>query len=208
MKSVRVPVYGIALLVLLTGAARARADQILWNYNWSRSPSAVLADAPGTGYITLTDEQLKSAIGDSDIVATNLRTYSTALPGAPDTFTAKAYTLSLFLQDHDSGLSGTLTFTGQFDGTLSALSSNIKNTFTGQTTQTLVLGTNRYTARIGSYAPPGPTNSTNAGSISAHATVTVDPIIQDVPEPSTLLLACLAAPFAGAALWRRRGWRS
>src|SRR5262245_56434838 len=93
MKSVRVPVFGIALLTLLAGAPRARADQILWNYNWSRSPGVLQADAPGTGYITLTDESLKSAIGDSDIVATNLRTYSTATDANPDVFTAKPYTL-------------------------------------------------------------------------------------------------------------------
>jgi hypothetical protein len=189
--------------VLLAGAHRARADQILWKYNWSRSPDVVHADEPGTSYITLTDEQLKSAVGDTDVVATNLRTYSTAPGDKPDTFTAKAYTLSLFLQDEASGLSGTLTFTGLFDGTVSEFSSNVKNTFTGQTTQTLVLGNNQYTATIGSYAPPGPTNSTNSGSISAHATVTVDAVVEDVPEPSALALALLAAP-AGLVFWRRR----
>jgi hypothetical protein len=203
MRAIRVPVFGIALVLLLAGAPRARADQILWNYNWSRSPSMVHADAPGTGYIALTDEQLKSAIGDSDIVATNLRTYSTAPSTAPDVFTAKPYALSLFLQDQASGASTTLTFTGVFDGTLTALSANIKNTFTGPTTQTVVLGTNKYTVTIGTYTPPGPTGASNAGSISAHATVTVQPVIQDVPEPSTLLLALLAAP-VGLVLWRRR----
>jgi hypothetical protein len=203
MKSVRVPVFGIALLTLLAGAPRARADQILWNYNWSRSPGVLQADAPGTGYITLTDESLKSAIGDSDIVATNLRTYSTATDANPDVFTAKPYTLSLFLQDAASGVSGTLTFTGLFDGTLTALSANIKNTFTGQTTQTLVLGDNQYTATLGSYAPPGPSTSSNAGSISAHAIVTVDSLVQDVPEPNSLALALLAAP-AVFVFWRRR----
>src|SRR5205085_1744668 len=86
------------------------------------------------------------------------------------------------------------------DGTLTALSSNIKNTFTGQTTQTVVLGSNKYTATIGPYSPPGPTGSSNAGSIAAHATVTVESVIlQDVPEPSTLVLAFLAAPAARTA---------
>src|SRR4051794_11074935 len=170
MNSARVPVFGIALLALLAAATHARADLISWNYNWARSPDVIHADAPGTGYITLTDEQLHTATGDSDIVATNLRTYSSAAPETPDTFTAKAYTLSLFLQDVDSGLSGTVTFTGQFDGSISALNSNLKNTFTGQTTQTLVLGNHKYTASVGPYSPPGPTNSSNAGSIGAHAT--------------------------------------
>src|SRR5439155_4948853 len=94
---------------------------------------------------------------------------------------------------------------GQFDGTLSELSANITNTFTGQTTQSVRLGNNLYTATIGPYAPPGPTNSTNAGTISAFAQVVVQPIvIQDVPEPSSLFLAGWAVPLAGFAMWWRR----
>jgi hypothetical protein len=205
MTFARVPVFGIALLVTLTGAATAHADQIVWNYNWSSSPGIVYSDNSQTTYITLTNQQLATAAGNSDIVATNLRTYSTASPETPATFTAKAYTLSLTLQDVASGLIGTLTFTGQFDGTLSSLSSNINNTFTGQMTQTLRLGNDLYTATIGPYAPPGPTNSSNSGTISAYAQVSVQPIIiQDVPEPSALLLAGWAAPLAGFVFWRRR----
>lgn len=205
MNVARVPVFGIALMALLAGAASVRADPIQWSYNWSSSPGIVYSDSSQTSYITLTTSSiLQSAAGDSDIVAANLRTYSTASPATPATFTAKTYTLSLFLVDQ-SGQSGTLTFTGQFDGTLSELSSNIQNTFTGATTQSIQLGNNIYTATIGPYSPPGPTNSTNAGSISAFAQVTVSPItIQDVPEPSSLLLAFLAAPLAGLAVRRRR----
>jgi PEP-CTERM motif len=206
MNVARVPVYGIALLALLAGAAAVRADPIQWSYNWSSSPGIVYSDNSQTSYITLTSGQiLQSAAGDSDIVATNLRTFSNAPPATPATFTAKVYTLNLLLQDQQSGQSGTLTFSGQFDGTLSELSSNIQNTFTGPTTQTLFLGNNVYTATIGPYSPPGPTNSTNAGSISAFAQVTVSTIIiQDVPEPSSFLLVLLGTPLAGLALWRRR----
>src|SRR5204862_3058902 len=62
---------GVALTFLLVGHQTARADFIPWNYNWSRSPSEIHADAPGTGHIALTDESLKTAVGSSDIVATN-----------------------------------------------------------------------------------------------------------------------------------------
>jgi hypothetical protein len=205
MTFARVPVFGIALLVTLAGGVQARADQIHWNYNWSRSPGIIYSDTSTASYITLTDEQLHSAAGDSNIVATNLRTYSTATPDAPATFTAKPYTLTLFLQDVASGTSATLIFSGKFDGTLSALNANIINTFMGQTTQQVQLGNNLYTATIGPYSPPGPTGSTNAGSISAFAQVIVQPIVvQDVPEPSSWLLASWAVPLAGFGFWWRR----
>jgi hypothetical protein len=195
---------GAAAVLLLTLGGSARADLIFWTYNWSRSPAQVMSDAPGTSYISLTDESAHQAVGDSDIVATNIRAFSTAPPTNPDHFTAKPYTLTLFLMDQASGISGTITFNGQFDGTMSALNSNITNTFTNAVTQTLVLGTNRYTATIGNYAPPGPTGSSNSGSISAHAVVTVDSLLTDAPEPSTLALAALAVPLLGLAAWRQR----
>jgi len=183
---------GSAALVLLLAPISARADLIPWMYNWSRSPTVINADAPGTGYITLTDERLKSAVGNSDIVATNLKTFSTATPAHPDTFTAKNYTLSLYLFDTASAQSATLSFTGQLSGTLSAQSSILTNTFTGLTTQSVQLGDNLYTATVGPYAPPGVPGSQNSGGIAAHATITVATITSiDTPEPSTIALAGL-----------------
>jgi hypothetical protein len=194
-----------ALALLLAAGTGARADWIPWSYNWSRSPGEVLADNPATGgKITLTDEGLHSVIGDSDVVATNLRAYSTATASNPDHFTNKQYTLTMFLQDTASGQSGTVSFTGVFNGTLTATNANITNTYLGPTTQELVLGNNLYTVTIGKYAPPGPPGSVNSGSISAHAAITVQSIIQSVPEPASLTLACLALPLLSAPLRGRR----
>jgi hypothetical protein len=180
---------GLALALLFALPPSARAELIPWMYNWSRSPAEIHADAPGTGFIQLTDESLKHAVGDSDVVATNLRTVSTAPPSNPDHFTAKPYTLSLFLLDLDSGKSGTLTFTGQIDGELGANFSRLKNTFTGPPTQSIVLGDHRYVASNLTFTPPGVPGAVNAGSISAHTTITVE----QVPEPSTWLLSALGA---------------
>jgi hypothetical protein len=193
-----------ALGLLLVGAPAARADWIAWTYSWSNSPQTILADNPaGGGSIILTNEPTLSAVGNTDIVATNIHTYSTASQSAPDTFTNKPYTLTLTLTDSASGQSGSATFTGAFNGTLTANSSNITNTFTSPTTVVMDLGTNEYSVTLTAYTPPGPTGSINAGAIGAHATVTVEPIhiVEQTPEPSTILLAILAAP---VALWRLR----
>jgi hypothetical protein len=182
---------GTALALLLAAATPSRAEFIHWSYNWSRSPDVIHADSPGTGTITLTDESLKSVVGDSFIVATNLRTSSTATRSNPDRFTAKPYTLNLFVLDETSGASGTITFTGTIDGTVSIDSANLRSTFTGQTKQVLVLGANVYTVTIGPFVQPGPPDASNAGSIGAEARVSVSSIVETLPEPGTLALACL-----------------
>lgn len=194
---------GLTWILLLIAAADARAELIQWSYNWSRSPVNVHADSPGTGYVSLTDEGMKSASGNSFLVAANLQAHSTAPIDNPDVFTNKPYTLNLFLQDQDSQKSGTVTFTGELNGTLTAESSNIRNTFVGQTTQTLVLGDHQYTVTIGPFTPPGPTGAVNVGSIAARAEVSVSTIFH-LPEPSSGALALVAA--CGWFMGRRRHW--
>ncbi len=196
---------GTACVLLLFSTASARAELIQWTYNWSRSPTTVMADSPGTGYISLTNEGMKSAAGNSYLVATNLQAHSTATVTNPDVFTNKTYQLNLYLQDQASGKSGTVTFTGEFNGTLTANSTIISNTFVGATTKTVTLGNNQYTVTIGPYAAPGPTGAVNSGSIAARAEVTVSPVITGIfqlPEPSSSALAILGV--WGLLLMRRR----
>jgi hypothetical protein len=197
--------FGTALAFLLFAGGQARADLVDWSYNWGRSPIAVAADSPGTGGITLTDEATHNAKGPSDIVATNIRSFSSAPSGSPDHFTNAAYSLVLNLTDTASGKSATLNFGGLFSGTVSTSSANVTNKFTGLTSQTVTLGSNSYTVSIGPFAPPGPPTASNAGTISAH--VNVQPgIIHTTsgPEPSGLVLAGLGASFVGFVSWRKR----
>jgi hypothetical protein len=195
---------GAALIVCLWSGGAAHADPITWTYDWSRTPSKVLSDN-GQGWIALTDETPKSVVGDSAIVATNLDTFSTASRNHPDVFTNEQYALGLHLVDQASGQDGTLHFAGRLDGTLSADSANITNTFLGQTTQSIVLGSNLYTVVLNSYAAPGPPGAVNHGAISALATVTAQPVtVATLPEPGSLALAGLGAIGLGLASWRRR----
>jgi PEP-CTERM motif len=186
---------------LLSAPGRAGAEFIAWKYNWSRSPDKIMADAPGASYVTLTDEKLSDASGDTDVVATNLRVVSDAPPSSPDKFTNKGYSLTMYLLDMESGQEGRMTFTGLLNGTVSRLNTSLKNTFTGLQTQELLLGAHRYTVTIGPYTPPGPPDSPKAGAIGAYAQVRVTDI-QKTPEPSTLALACAALPLLG--VWRKR----
>jgi hypothetical protein len=193
-----------ALLSLLAVPGPATAELIAWTYSWSSSPAEVLSDAPGAGQIAFTNEAPHNVVGNTDVVATNLRTVSSATAGNTDKFTNAAYTLSLTIVDSSSGQGGTMTFKGVLNGTVTDASSNITNTFVGETTQSLVLGTNQYTVSIGPYSPAGPPTSIDTGTIAAFAQVNVSSVgaIATVPEPASLLLACLALP--SLAISRRR----
>jgi hypothetical protein len=190
-------------------ASQTQAPAIQWSYNFTPSQSFVSADSPGTGTVTFTNGLSQSASGNSDVVVTNLRTSSTAPVGAPDTLTSNgAYSVSMTLTDSASGQSATLTFTGKLGGNFSSVNSNVTNAFTGQTSDTVQLGGNTYTVAMTGYTPPGPPTANNAGSISAHVTVTSGNGdghgAGNSPEPSTLVLSCLGLTVAGAASWRKR----
>ena len=196
-------------LVMLSGTA-VRADFIPWTYNWTRNPIAVGADAGGTGGIALTNEPVNHAVGSSDIVATELRTFSSASASTPDTFTNQPFSLTLALTDDNSHQTTSLTFNGMFNGSFSSGSANITASWTGSTTQTVTLGSDSYTVSMTGYSPPGP-----PGGIGAHLDVSAstggggggggDPgPPATAPEPSTLALSGLGLSFLGLASWRKR----
>jgi hypothetical protein len=191
--------FAAALVLCLLTGARARADFINWDYSWNPSSSAVLADNPTMGRITISSAS-GEAIGNSFIVATNIRTVSSADPANPATFTNAAYGLSLTILDDASGQTGTINYSGAFNGTLSSKSALISNTFTGPQTLSVQIGNHLYTVQIGPFGPPGPPTATNAGTISALANVSV----KDVPEPSTLVLSGLCLSLLGAGWWWKR----
>lgn len=199
-----------AVAFSLYGAAPAHAlpapQDVNWTYNWSPGAPSVFADSnPGAG-VSFTNEPTGSATGDSDIVATNMRVFSTSLAASPDILSANGnYSLTLQLATTAGGplASGSLTFTGKLSGKFSSESASVANAFGPLATQTLMLGQYNFTVTLIAYTPPGPPSQANAGSIAAHVTVSAITPTQ-VPEPSTLMLCGLGVSALGGAAWRKR----
>jgi hypothetical protein len=187
---------GVALLLLV--GSTARADFVSWTYQGSGTPTLTAGNASTTG-VNFVYDPLTSVVGNSAIAVANLWTFSQTQPPGADTFTNAGYTLALNLTDGSSGKSGTVSFQGLLNGTVSTRSALLTNTFLGSTVKSVVLGANVYTVALGNYAPPGPPTASNAGSISAQ--ITVQPSL--VPEPPALVLAALGLGGLGFVSWRR-----
>ncbi len=199
---------GLAVLALVLGAARtARADLVHWTYSWTPGASTITADnVPGGGNVSLSPEGLVHATGSSDVVATNLHLASGASIDAPDTFSTKAYSLTLTITDTDTKATGSLTFTGLLGGSFSAQGAHVTNSFTGLLTQPLNLGGDMFQVTIGPYTPPGPPTTDKLGSIGAVVTATQGCHTAHTPEPATLVLAGFGLTLLGGTWWvRRRG---
>ena len=159
------------LVVAGYGVSQARADFVPWTYNFGRSPVVVPStnslgiNNTGTGGLSLTDEQTHHADGSSDIVATNIRAFSSAPRTRPDRFTNAPYTLSLFLQDDASKQSTTLAFHGVFNGFISATSANVTTTFTAPLTETVKLGDNTFTVPAGTKLTDPQMESLKSGNL-------------------------------------------
>jgi hypothetical protein len=200
-----------ALALLLLAGSLAHADFAGWSYNWTHSPGVVAADGGGTGGITLTNQQGTVVSFQSDIVAAQLTTFSSASASAPDRFTNRNYSLTLAITDLASHQSSLIPFNGVLNGTLSATSANIGNAFVGPLKQVVLLGGNTfYFVTIGPFAAPGIPDATQTGSISAHVLVFIPPPdalpgnTPDSPEPPAIILAGVGALALALAGWRQR----
>lgn len=189
-------------LAVLAGAwaAPARADQILWSYSVTPDSAAVKSTS-GLSAVRVIGEPLGSASGNSDVVLASLSTISKS--AAADSMGTASYSFGLKLTDEASGMSGVLTFGGNFGGTVSSSSAHVTNAFTGLTTQSITLGANQYTVTLGTYLPPGAPGATLQGGIGASVSVqSSDSVGQpaSAPEPTSLVLAGLGC---SALLFRR-----
>ena len=220
MKRSSVTLFTGAVAALLFAGASARADFVQWRFNWTPSTLKVGSDShPLTSFITLTNEPLnlpqgRLVSGDSDIVMTNIKTFSDAPRATPDTFTNSAPVLfNLRLTDVASGKFTDLPFNIKFNGGVSSDATGGSSTVRidaaslGTTYNDVVLGNSIYSVNGVTITPPGVPGSDNSGAISV--SVTVRPVdIQKAPEPSTMLLSCVGLSFLGLASWRKRRQRA
>lgn len=205
--------FAVALLTVALCARRSEADLIPWSYAWNAQPIVIDADPLGpnsrpVGGITLTPGAIAItggspgvAWGNSKIVAVNLTafSFSPSPDGKPYHFTHSPYHLGVTLTDVDSKTSGTLTFNGEFNGSLTNSSVNLTTHFLWQTPQCLTLGHHLYTVQLTNYQAPGPPVGGAEGNISALVSV------QPAPEPSSLVLAFTGLISTTLVCWRRRG---
>jgi len=200
----------LAIALFIGSAAQAGPippDNVAWTYNFSPGSPAVTADGNMSAGVTFTNEPTKTAVGSSDIVASNLRVFSAATAAAPDTLSASGnYSLKLVLSTlglNNNPVVATMTFNGKLTGPFSSENANIGNVFGPNWKQHADLGGYRFTVSLQSYTPPGPPDQTNAGSIAAHVTISnIKPA--ELPEPSTMLMTGLGLSFLGGVAWRKR----
>jgi hypothetical protein len=200
-----------ALLCLFAADARCDPlppDAVLWQYDWTPGAANLTADGNPKAGVTFTGESTKTAAGSTDVVATNLQTYSNHGAGSPDTFNVNGtYSLTMNLSLTQDGVTYTdsLTFTGKLNGTFSQDNAQVYNTFTDGGPKVTQLGSYTFTVTLASYTPPGPPSQNNAGSIGAH--VQLDAIhTESVPEPSALALSCLGGVALLGVSYRQ--WRT
>jgi len=185
-------------------AGPVRADLMpSFSYSWDQAPATIAADGTGSGSISISVGS-GTATAPSTIVAANLSVISSALAPNSDTYTNKAYQLTLSLTDTATGQTGTYVFNGALTGSANTTSSNFTNTYIGATTLTDHIGNYNYTVQILPPVVPPITGGVTEGGISAQVTAaaySTGVTVSDTPEPTTLILAGIGIPLAIG--WRR-----
>ena len=218
MKAFSTARWGAALCLLGTFAASPARAEPAWSYFWTTTTPLVGSNGAGISLMPASG----SGSGGSDIVAANLSVISSAPAETPDQVNG-GWNLTLHLTDNVSGSSGTLPFSGHFNGTVSATTSDVDNTFNEPKVQSLSLGAHLYSVIIGLYTPPGLAGTTQKGAIGALLALSDSPggppttepppsppppppppPIHNAPEPSGLVLALLGVSSLGLGCWKRR----
>lgn len=195
------------LLVLAAGRADAGPLPVGWSY---RNPLNEFAFADGaSGGITFPNTVFQSILGDGEIVASRVASYSIAPDTDPDAVKSLPYRFALEVRDDLSGEVASLSFAGTLTGDLWRTGSALGNRFAGPAVQTADLGGNRYTVSLGAFTAPTGYGDDAAGAIGARVSITdipaplPAPVLDspspaspavNTPEPATALLTLIGLP--------------
>lgn len=141
-----------------------------------------------------------SITGNQEVVIANLRPFSCAPSDNPERFVNAGYQLRMTILDLASNTFGTVQFSGALNGTMTYDSIDIGNTWAGNASHTLRLGSNVYTISLANYIPPGSPANEVLGAFTAYVSV----FAADAPEPCTLVLGSLGCLALGVTSWRKR----
>jgi hypothetical protein len=185
---------------VLASGSRARADLIVWTERSFAKPVVLPATGPGKGAIVVVSDPFPSVHlhGTATIPVASLFAFSNDETKNPQTLKDVPITLTLKIHDLTQKMNGSVTFTGEVSGTLSAKQANITLTWSS-TLERLHLGQYWYDVTMHPLDPGGPHKTGYLGTL--HATVNV----HHNPEPSSLILAVLGIPLVAVPGWRR--WR-
>ena len=220
---------GTALFVLLAVATSSvQADYLNWTYTANPNVPGISVgntSPKGGATVTLTDfNNPASGASKIPVIAYVTSTSSTtpvafgSSAGAPS-----SYNLALTITDSTTHDSGTLNFKGLLSGSLSATTSNLVNTLTPVTSNSLTLDGHKYTVTIPSVtlAPPTSPQQDIMASISVTNPTTGGGGGNGsggngrggngggtpgggVPEPGCLLLGSLGFSLLGIRCWWKR----
>lgn len=196
----------LALVLVLSTNASARAEYLNWSYSWSMVPPSITSKTGLAGVVGATG----FGVGTADpIQAVTLSTFTTGSSTAPEDVEIESspYDLSVTLQDtgNPALLPQTLTFKGAMSGIVSTAEVTVSNSFVSSLAS-VVMGDYLYTVTLTDYTSPT-LNST--GSITAQIVVTRNDDgggqVTKTPEPSSLVLAALVIPIVLWYRMRRQG---
>ena len=199
----------LASLLLSTGA---QATSIPWGYS-ATSTEIYNSNTPLKTSSVKFNGSSAVATGDSGIIIYNLETTSTVDESTPDTFKDVGFDLEVTLTDIKAGglgvPSGKVKFSGLYSASNVSKSSSLPdgNSWVGATKSEVTLGSKesgwrKYAVEIASFTPPGQPGGA-PGSIQAVVRISDgtdpggsggDPPPNDVPEPTSVVLAGLGLP--------------
>ncbi|HEY7311787.1 MAG TPA: PEP-CTERM sorting domain-containing protein [Gemmataceae bacterium] len=184
-----------------TQASNISSSEFSWGYRFEPSGHGthIITNHNAVGFVSIPDSghnnHMHTAAGATTDISTRIWAASTASASNPQTVDVP-FTINLRLSDHASGLSGFVTFSGELEGKIWKGGSTLSPTFTSPLTQTVDIDHHLYTVKFESFTAPH--------GLDHPGKFVFDVSVQHNPEPSSLLLAGIGAPFFGLALRRRR----